>query len=109
RRLTAEGMVGPGHGVERVGLAELVVYLPLQVESSLAVDEPLLVVAQLDVKPADRVQCLGLSGLVPCGPDQIECLLCLGERLAVSALLIEGPGQVSVSLCLACVVAEFLV
>ena len=61
------------------------------------------------MEPADGVQGPGLPGPVPGSPEQLECLLCVREGLLVVALLIEYPGQASVSVCLTGLVAKVLV
>lgn len=65
--------------------------------------------AQLDVEPADGVQGSGLPGPVSGRPEQLECLLCVGESILVAALPIENPGESSVSVRLTGLVAKVLV
>ena len=107
--VAAEVMVGQGDAVEDLGLAEPVVYLSLQVESLLAGGEPFFVIAQLDVTPADGVQRPGLPGLEPGGPEELERLPGVGQRLPVTALHVESPRQDPVGVRLASVIAQLLV
>jgi len=107
--IPAEVLVGTGNAAERLGLAKLITYFLLQVVGSLAVHEPHFVAAQLNMEPADGVQGPGLPGPVPRSPEQLECLLRMGESLLVAALLIEYPGQAPVSVCLTGLVAKVLV
>ncbi len=61
--------------VGRLGLANAVADLPLQVQGLPTADERAGVVAELRVKPAHGVKGPGLSGAVPGGPAELKGLL----------------------------------
>src|SRR5690242_1195925 len=104
--ILAKAPIGSGDAVKRVRLAELVVYLPLQVEGLPAIGQPCLVVALLDVEPAQRVQGASLPGSVTRGPEQVECLLRVVERFRVAALPIEHQREAPVCLRFTGMIAE---
>ncbi|WSN14219.1 hypothetical protein OG792_15580 [Micromonospora sp. NBC_01699] len=67
------------------------------------------VVVQLGVLPADRVQRAGHHGSVTDGLEQVEGPLRVDERLPVTSLTGEHPGDAAVGARLTGRVAEFAV
>jgi hypothetical protein len=93
----AEVMVSVAEGVQRAGLAAEVMGSALQREGLTAARESLLVFPQESVIPADRVERLALSGLMPRGLVQPESVLCMFERFGMPALQLEDPAEAGVA------------
>ena len=87
--VVTETTIGGGNAVKGVRLAVPVVYLALQIKSSLTVRQSFLLATQLDVKPAECVHRAGLPGSVARGLEQLKCLLSTVQRLCVAILPIE--------------------
>src|SRR3984957_14966266 len=94
-RRPAEPLAGVSQAVPRLGLAEPVAQLVLQVQRLLTERDGLLVVAEHGLEPADRVDGPGLPWLVSGSPVQVEGLLRVPHRLPVAALPLQQPGLVT--------------
>ena len=91
-----EVLVGVAHAVPGTGLAPAFAEVLQNGECLLAVGEPLLILAELDVVRSDHVERVGLSGTVARRSEQFQGRTIVGECVAVAALSFQEPAEVEV-------------
>src|SRR3954447_10363853 len=99
-------MVHEANAVQRCRLTVMVTEFSVQVQGSLAVDQRLLIIAEVGQMPADRVECAGLLDTTAGCAVNGQSLLGVTERLLPSALPPEHPGEPTMGIRLSITIAE---